>query len=65
MIKRLVVCKRKQGRITKERKKKVKTVVIEISPRPFREKPWRRLSFIYIFAKQNKIEQNRTEQNRR
>lgn len=62
MIKRLVVCKREQGRITKERKKKVKTVVIEISPCPFRGKPWRRLSFIYIFAKQNKIEQNRIEQ---
>ena len=43
--------------MTKERKKKVKTVVIEISPRPFREKPWRRLSFIYIFAKQNKTKQ--------
>lgn len=42
----------------------MKTVVIEISPRPFREKPWRRLSFIYIFAKQNKIEQNKIEQNR-
>lgn len=62
MIKRLVVCKREQGMITKERKKKVKMVVIEISPCPFRGKPWRRLSFIYIFAKQNKIEQNRIEQ---
>lgn len=62
MIKRLVVCKREQGRITKERKKKVKTVVIEISPRPFREKPWRRLSFIYIFAKQNRTKQNKTKQ---
>lgn len=66
MIKRLVVCKREQGRITKERKKKVKTVVIEISPRPFREKPWRRLSFIYIFAKQNKTktEDNKTKLNK-
>ena len=62
MIKRLVVCKREQGMITKERKKKEKMGVIEISPCPFRGKPWRRLSFIYIFAKQNKIEQNRIEQ---
>ena len=49
--------------ITKERNKKVKLVVIENSPCPFREKPWRKLSFIYIFAKQNRIKQkqNKTE----
>lgn len=50
--------------ITKERKKKVKMVVIENSPCPFREKPWRKLSFIYIFAKQNRIKQNRIKQNK-
>ena len=38
-------------------------VVIENSPCPFREKPWRKLSFIYIFAKQNRIKQNRIKQN--
>lgn len=57
MTKRFVACKREQGRITKELKKKVKMVVIENSPCPFREKPWRKLSFIYIFAKQNRIKQ--------